>query len=316
MSDPTVAGALRATRLGRQFEGRRALWACDIDIAAGSITALVGPNGAGKSTLLQLAAGLLRPSTGEIRVLGHAPGSREAREDTAFLAQDRPLFARFTVADTLRLGRRLNRRWDQDAAERLVRAGNIPLDARIGSLSGGNRTRVALAMTLGKRAGLLLLDEPLADLDPLARHEITALLMAEAAEHGTSIVMSSHVLAELDEVCDRVLLLRDGTVRLCGDIQELCDGHTRLTGRADPIETDGLPHGFDRTAVVHAARTGRQVTALVRHPATGAAPLPGADDRWIAETPTMENLLLAYLRAPHPTTSATTSATAPEGAAA
>ncbi|MEU9256380.1 ABC transporter ATP-binding protein [Streptomyces sp. NPDC048270] len=296
MSDPTAA-ALRATGLGRAFRGRSALSDCDLELPAGRVTALVGPNGAGKSTLLQLAAGLLRPTTGRIRVFGHAPGSREARARTAFLAQEKPLHPRFTVADTLRLGRELNRGWDQALAERLVRAAGIPLTARVGSLSGGNRTRVALALAVGKRADLLLLDEPLADLDPVARHEVTALLMAEAADRGVTIVMASHVLSELEDVCDHVLLLKDGAVRLAGDAHALRAAHTRLTGRADPIETDGLPHTFDRSTVVHAVTAGRQVTAVVRGgPATAAA--HADEDRWISETPSLEDLLLAHLRAP------------------
>ncbi|WP_371680289.1 ABC transporter ATP-binding protein [Streptomyces sp. NBC_01276] len=316
MSDPTHAPALRATRLGRAYGGRPALHACDVELPAGHITALVGPNGAGKSTLLQLGAGLLRPDSGRIHVFGHAPGTAVARHRTAFLAQEKPLHARFTVADTLRLGRMLNPgRWDQAVAERLVRSGDIPLNARVGALSGGNRTRVALALVLGKRADLLLLDEPLADLDPLARHEVMSLLMAEAAERGTTIVMSSHVLAELDEVCDRVLLLKGGVPRLSGDIQELCDGHAWLTGRADPMEKDGLPRAFDRGAVVHSAVSGRQVTALVR--TAPGAPLPaGTDERWIVETPSLETLLLAHLRgAATPATPVTTAPTTEEAAA-
>ncbi|MGW0391285.1 ABC transporter ATP-binding protein [Streptomyces sp. NPDC003042] len=306
MSDPTHAPALRATRLAREFPGRRALHACDVEVPAGRITALVGPNGAGKSTLLQLAAGLLPPTSGQIRIFGDAPGTARARRRTAFLAQEKPLHLRFTVEDTLRLGRELNPgRWDQAAAELLLRGGDIPLHARVGSLSGGSRTRIALALVLGKRADLLLLDEPLADLDPLARHEVMAVLMAQAAERGTGIVMSSHVLAELEDVCDHVLLLQGGAVRLAGDVQELCDAHTWLTGRADPVEADGLPHAFDRTTVVHAATGGRQVTALVRH-SPDAAPVapPGADGHWITETPSLETLLLAHLRAPRTTTEA------------
>lgn len=306
MSDPTHAPALRATRLARHYGGHPALRACDFELPAGHVTALVGPNGAGKSTLLQLAAGLLRPSSGQIRVLGSAPGTADARRRTAYLAQEKPLHARFTVADTLRLGRMLNPgHWDEAVAERLVRGGDIPFHARVGSLSGGSRTRVALALVLGKRADLLLLDEPLADLDPLARHEVMSLLMAEAAERGASIVMSSHVLAELDEVCDHVLLLRGGAVRLAGDVQELCDTHTWLTGRADPMERDGLPRAFDRSAVVHAAVAGRQVTALVRT-APGTPTPAGTDARWVAETPSLETLLLAHLRTPE--TSAPTTA--------
>ncbi|MDA5284001.1 ABC transporter ATP-binding protein [Streptomyces sp. Isolate_45] len=304
MSDPTHAPALRATGLGRKFRGRPALRGCDVELPPGRITALVGPNGAGKSTLLQLAAGLMRPTDGRIRVFGAAPGTREARRRTAYLAQDKPLHAGFTVEETLGLGRRLNPgRWDGAAAERLVRQGNIPFGTRIGSLSGGNRTRVALALVLGKRADLLLLDEPLADLDPLARHEVMSLLMTEAAERGTGIVMSSHVLAELEDVCDHVVLLQGGAVRLAGDATELCDAHTWLTGRADPMEPDGLPRAFDRDAVVHVAASGRQVTALVRT-SPGEPFAPGG--RWIAETPSLETLLLAHLRSARPAADPTT----------
>ncbi|MFF3014413.1 ABC transporter ATP-binding protein [Streptomyces sp. NPDC057939] len=298
MSDPTHAPALRATGLGREFRGRPALRGCDLELSPGRITALVGPNGAGKSTLLQLAAGLMRPTGGRISVFGAAPGTPEARRRTAYLAQEKPLHAGFTVEETLGLGRRLNPgQWDRAAAERLVRQGNIPFGARIGSLSGGNRTRVALALVLGKRADLLLLDEPLADLDPLARHEVMSLLMTEAAERGTGIVMSSHVLAEMEDVCDHVVLLQGGSVRLAGDAAELCDAHTWLTGRADPMEPDGLPRAFDRDTVVHVAASGRQVTALVRTPPGGSF-VPG--DRWIAETPSLETLLLAHLRSARP----------------
>ncbi|MCB5167765.1 ABC transporter ATP-binding protein [Streptomyces bambusae] len=301
MNDPTAAPALRATAVEQRFKGTTALQDCTFDLPAGRIAALVGPNGAGKSTLLHLAAGLLRPTGGEVRVFGSEPGTPPALGRTAFVSQDRPLFPQFTVADTLAAGRRLNRTWDQAEAERIVRAGNIPLTARIGTLSGGRRTRVALALALAKRADLLLLDEPLADLDPLVRHEITGLLMAEAAERGTTVVISSHVLPELEDVCDHVLLVQDGRIRLAGDTDDLREAHTRLTGRADPSTPDGLPTAADRGAVVHAATTGRQLTAVIRN-APGTRRPAGfdgtADTPWITATPSLEQLLLAHLRAP------------------
>ncbi|GGX77899.1 ABC transporter ATP-binding protein [Streptomyces hiroshimensis] len=300
--DPTTA--LRATRLGRRFRGGWALRDCDFALPAGRITALVGPNGAGKSTLFHLATGLLRPTAGELRVFGAEPGSPAARDRTAFLAQDKPLYPRFTVEETLRFGRELNGDWDQAAAERIVRAGDIPLDARVGALSQGQATRVALALAFGKRPGLLLLDEPLADLDPLVRIEAMGLVMAEVADRGITVVMSSHVLSELENACDHVLLLKQGAVRLDGDAQQLCETHVRITGLADPSTDDGLPPALDRAGVVEASVTGRQVHALLRH--TG--PLPG-DDRWVVENPSLEDLLLAYLR------SDSTPAPAPEAAA-
>ncbi|MFI9720539.1 ABC transporter ATP-binding protein [Streptomyces sp. NPDC052396] len=289
----TAPAALTATRLGRRFRGGWALRDCEFTVPAGRITGLVGPNGAGKSTLLHLATGLLQPTGGELRVCGERPGTEAARQRVAFLAQDKPLYPRFTVADTLRFGRELNRDFDRAGAEEIVRAGNISPAAQVGTLSPGQCTRIALALAFGKRPELLLLDEPLSSLDPLARHEIMGLVMAEVAERGVTVVLSSHILSELESVCDQVLLLRQGRVRLEGDAQQLIDGHLRLTGRAEEAMGDGLPEGVDRSAVVESTVTGRQVTALVRV-APGWTP-PG---RLIAEHPTLEELLLAYLRAP------------------
>ncbi|WP_078910030.1 ATP-binding cassette domain-containing protein [Streptomyces sp. NRRL S-87] len=286
MTGTTGPAALRATGLGYRYRARGA-WAlrdCELDLPPGRITALVGRNGAGKSTLLHLAGGLLSPAAGEVRVLGAAPGTDEARARVALLTQEQPLYPRFTVADTLRLGARLNRSWDQGAAERTVREGDIPLTARVGDLSPGRRARVALALALGKRPELLLLDEPLANLDPLVRGEIMATLMAEAAERGTSIVLSSHVLAELEQTCDWVVLLREGRVALSGDADDLREGHALVTGHRD-----GVADLADHT-VVHSRTTGRQLTALIRR--NGSL---GGD--WLERRPTLEDVLLGHLRA-------------------
>ncbi|MEV5507920.1 ATP-binding cassette domain-containing protein [Streptomyces orinoci] len=175
-----------------------------------------------------------------------------------------------------------------DAARR-----HIAFLAQVGTLSPGQCTRIALALAFGKWPQLLLLDEPLADLDPLVRHEIMGLVMAEVAERGVTVVLSSHILSELESVCDHVLLLREGRVRLAGDAQELIDGHLRITGRAEEATDDGLPTGLDRTAVVASAVTGRQVTALLRVAEQWTPPA-----RMVAEHPTLEELLLAHLRAP------------------
>ncbi|MGW2368401.1 ATP-binding cassette domain-containing protein [Streptomyces sp. NPDC001667] len=306
MTDPIASTALRATRLGRRFRSGWALRDCDFALPAGRITALVGPNGAGKSTLFHLATGLLRPTEGEMSVFGADPVTAGARDRTALLAQDKPLYPRFTVDETLRFGRELNQDWDQATAERIVRAGDIPLDARVGTLSPGQCTRVSLALAFGKRPELLLLDEPLADLDPLVRIEAMGLVMAEVAERGITVVLSSHVLSELENVCDHVLLLKHGGVRLQGDAQRLCDDHVLLTGRAESGREDGLPAGLGGATVVESTVTGRQVTALLRtagRPADASADAPAdspvdvfADDRWVTEIPSLEDLLLAYLR--------------------
>ncbi|WAL96355.1 ABC transporter ATP-binding protein [Streptomyces sp. Je 1-369] len=276
--------AIEATALTKRFgRGRYALRDCTFRLPAGRVCAVVGPNGAGKSTLLTLAAGLDRPTEGTISVLGTGPA--KARERIAYVAQDKPLHPQLTIAEALRLGAELNAHiWDMEAAERVVSGGGLDRTARIRTLSGGQRTRVALALALGKRAELLLLDEPMADLDPLARHQLMGTLMAEAAEHGTTVVMSSHIVSELAEACDYLLLVSDGGIRLAGGIDDLIGAHRLVTGRgpADRLH----PH-----TVVESRAAGRGLTALIRTEGPVA-------DGWDVEEPSLEELLLAHLRAP------------------
>ncbi|MEV6796176.1 ABC transporter ATP-binding protein [Streptomyces sp. NPDC051320] len=274
--------AIEAAGLGKTY--RRRGWAlrdCSFRLPTGRICALVGPNGAGKSTLLAHAAGLLRPTEGTMRVLGGTPA--DARERIAYVAQDKPLIGQLTVAETLRMGYELNpARWDPATAERIVTDGALDPKAGIRTLSGGQRTRVALALALGKRPDLMLLDEPMADLDPLARHELMGMLMSTALQHGTTIVMSSHVLAELEGACDYLLLLDGGRVQLGGETEELLAVHALLTG---PVADLG-PH-----TVIESRTTGRRMTALVRRD----GPISGD---WQAVEPSLEELLLAHLRSP------------------
>ncbi|WP_340377909.1 ABC transporter ATP-binding protein [Streptomyces sp. SS7] len=295
--------AMAATALGRRF-GRRGGWAlrnCTFRLPAGRVCAVVGPNGAGKSTLLSLAAGLLVPSEGTVTVLGTDPASARAR--VGYVAQDKPLHPHLTIAETLRMGAHLNPgRWEAATAERIVAAGELDPRRRIRALSGGQRTRVALALALAKRPELLLLDEPMADLDPLARHELMGALMSQAAQHGTTIVMSSHVVAELEDSCDHLLLVGRGRVRLAGEIDELLAAHARVSATAEATDATeggagtagtavaGLP-GLSAHTVVESRVTGRQVTALIR-------PAGRLADDWRTSAPSLEELLLAYLRNP------------------
>ncbi|WP_035841970.1 ATP-binding cassette domain-containing protein [Kitasatospora azatica] len=268
--------ALAAHGLGKRYRRGWALRDCTFRLPAGRICALVGPNGAGKSTLLALAAGLLTPTDGRIE--------RPAGAGLAYVAQDKPLYPGFRVAEILRMGQELNPGWDQAKAELVLADGGFPLSARVGSLSGGQRTRVSLALALGQRPDLLLLDEPMADLDPLARHQVMGLLMAEAAERGLTVLMSSHVIAELQEACDYLVLMARGQVRLAGDIEELLAAHRVLVG---PQTAAAALAGH---LVVEARETGRQLTALVR-------PSGPVADPWETTAPTLEELLLAHLRA-------------------
>ncbi|MFE9421694.1 ABC transporter ATP-binding protein [Kitasatospora sp. NPDC006697] len=273
MTEPQVALAVRG--LGKRYRRGWALRECSFALPAGRICALVGPNGSGKSTLLAMAAGLLTPTAGAVA---------RSVERVSFVPQERALYQGFTVAEVLRMGRELNPGWDQSKAEQVLAAGGFPSGARIGALSGGQRTRVSLALALGARPELLLLDEPMAELDPLARHELMGVLMAEAAEHGTTVLMSSHVIAELAEACDFLVLLSAGQVRLAGDIEELLARHRMLTGPAEAAGT------LAAARVVARREAGRQLTALVRM----AGPVPPP---WEGGVPSLEELVLEHLRA-------------------
>ncbi|MET9091449.1 ABC transporter ATP-binding protein [Streptomyces cyaneofuscatus] len=280
--------ALEARGLGKRYFRGWALRDCSFRIPAGRICGLVGPNGAGKSTLLGLATRQVQPTNGELRIFGIPVDDPAVMPRFAFLGQDKPLFKRFTVADTLRMGAELNPGWDAAAAERIVRSGNVPMHARIGTLSGGQRTRVAFALAFGKRPDLLLLDEPMSDLDPLARDEMSTLLMAEAVERGTTVVMSSHMLTELEDMCDYLLVVAEGRIRMAGDADALVPAHTLVTG----VTRDGaLPAELDRHTVVESRLQGRQFQAMIRP----KGPL-SAD--WESVEPSLEEVLLAHLRSP------------------
>jgi ABC-2 type transport system ATP-binding protein len=215
-----MVDALAANGLGKRYGRRWALRGVDLGLPEGSVAALVGPNGAGKTTLLQLVVGLLSPEEGELRVLGRRPGP-ESLADIGFVAQDKPLYRRWRVRDMLRLGRELNRRWDQRYA--LRRLGELRVDParRVGELSGGQQAQVALTLALAKRPRLILLDEPAASLDPLARREFLGTVSEEARAGGLTVVHSSHDLAELDRACDHLIVIRDASVVLAGDLVDV-----------------------------------------------------------------------------------------------
>ncbi|THA31556.1 ABC transporter ATP-binding protein [Streptomyces sp. A1547] len=273
---------IEAEGLGLRY-GRRGGWAlrdCSFRLPEGRVCALVGPNGAGKSTLLMLAAGLVLPTEGTLRTAA-------SRETLAYVGQDKALYPQLTIGETLRMGQELNPgRWDAETAQRIVDAGALDPHAKVRTLSGGQRTRVALALALGKRPDVLLLDEPMADLDPLARHQLMGTLMADAAENGTSVMMSSHILTELEGACDHLLLADGGRIRLSGPIDEVSAAHRLLTGPAT-ASAELAAH-----TVVESRTTGRQLTALVR--------LRGPVDSgtWQTTHPSLEELLLAHLRSP------------------
>ncbi len=305
MTVPTAV--LMAQGLSKRYGSVWALRDCSLSLPAGRVVGLVGPNGAGKTTLLHLA---LEPTAGEIRVLGYAPRRQERAvlARVGFVAQQRPLYKHFTVEQHLQLGARLNAHWDDARARERLRRYAIPLDRKVRTLSGGQQAQVALALALGKRPQLLLLDEPLANLDPLARQEFLRTLLVAATEEGITVLFSSHVVAELERFCNYLIILLEGHVRVAGDVDELLAAHWRLTGAtASDIPSDArairdterigsdtpADDALEREAgVVAVTRNGRQTTMIVRREA--ALPRIG----WEVDAVTLEELVLAYMANP------------------
>jgi ABC-2 type transport system ATP-binding protein len=278
---------LTTTGLGKRYRRTWALKDCSLSVPAGRVVALVGPNGAGKTTLLHMIVGLLSPDEGNVTVLGGSAGTRETASRVSFLAQDKPLYEGFSVADMMRFGAHTNPRWDEELASHRLAELGIPSDRRVGRLSGGQQAQVALTMALAKRPELLVLDEPLANLDPLARHEVMRGLMTAVADGGMTVLLSSHVMSDLVDTCDWLVVLNSGRVQVSGDIEELLGAHRLLTG---PVElADGVAN---RLPVVDDTRTDRQATLLVH------AEKPALDPRWTTRGVSLEELVLAYLRRP------------------
>jgi ABC-2 type transport system ATP-binding protein len=279
---------VEARGLGKRYGSTWALRDCSLAIPAGHVVALVGPNGAGKSTLLNLVVGLAAPSAGVVTVLGGRPaGSPAALDNIAFVAQDTPLYGNLSAADMLHLTRNLNRRFDQPYARARLTELGIPPRRRAGKLSGGQQAQLALTLALARRPRLLVLDEPVAMLDPVARHDFMATVLSAAAEDGVSVLLSSHVLAELERVADHLILLSRGRVQVAGAVDDLLARHRVLTGPT--AEADR----YAQRPVVHVRRGGAQAHLLVR--AGADDPVPAG---WEAHPVGLEELALAYLREP------------------
>ena len=280
-----MSAVIQTSGLGKAYRRTWGLRDCTLAIPEGRVVGLVGPNGAGKTTLLSLATGLLAPTCGTIEVLGEHPAAGPAQlARVGFVAQDTPVYARMTVAGHLRLGAWLNPGWDGELARR--RIGQLGLDPRqrAGSLSGGQRAQLALTLALAKRPELLLLDEPVASLDPLARREFLRGLMESVAEHGVSVVLSSHLVSDLERVCDYLVVLVASRVRVAGEVSALLASHRRLSGpRRDPAT---LPAGQE---VIEESHTDKQSLLLVR---TGE---PVHDPAWTVTPVSLEDLVLAYM---------------------
>ena len=281
----SMSTAIQATNLSKQYRRTWALRDCTLAIPPGRVVGLVGPNGAGKTTLLRLAAGMLTPTRGEITVLGARPAEGpEQLARVGFVAQDTPVYARMTVADHLRLGAWLNPGWDDSLARRRTDELDLNPKQRGGSLSGGQQAQLALTLALAKRPELLLLDEPVASLDPLARREFLRGLMEAVAAHGLSVVLSSHLVADLERICDYLVVLVASQVRVAGDVGALLASHHRLTGpRRDP---GTLPADQE---IITESHTDKQSTLLIQ---TNQQVL---DPSWAVKPVSLEDLVLAYM---------------------
>jgi ABC-2 type transport system ATP-binding protein len=277
--------AIKTVGLSKRYRSTWGLQDCSVDVPEGRISALVGPNGAGKTTLLRLLVGLRRPTSGEARVLGRAPAQDEDfLASVGFLAQEVPLHRQLSATEHLRIGAHLNRTWDAAAAGQRLTALRVPLDRPVHSLSGGQRAQVALSLALAKRPRVLLLDEPLAALDPLARREFLTSLADVTIEGDVTVVLSSHLVHDLERVCNHLILLTASRVRLCADIDDVLSTHRVLVGpRRSTAELERL------FTVVKATQTERQSRVLVRLDG------PVLDPAWEVSEVGLEDIILAYM---------------------
>jgi ABC-2 type transport system ATP-binding protein len=280
-----MTAVLETKGLGKRYRKRWALSDCTLSVPAGHVTGLVGPNGAGKTTLLNLAVGLLAPTSGSVRVLGDEPASSEAQlAKVGFVAQDAPIYSGLSVADHLRLGAHMNPGWDAAAAEDRISRLGLDLDQKAGKLSGGERAQLALTLAIAKRPEFLILDEPIASLDPLARREFLQTLMEVTAEHELSVIMSSHLVSDLERICDHMVVLVASRVQVAGEVDALLASHYQVTGPR--MDAAALPADWN---VISASYTDRQSTFLVRSDSPITEPGMSVDQIGL------EDLVLAYM---------------------
>lgn len=273
--------AMRCVGLGHRYGRAWGVRQCSLEVPTGRVVALVGPNGSGKTTLMSMAAGLLPATEGSVEVVGGAPAERLDR--IGFVAQDAPLWPRLRVVDVLDIGQSMNPRFDAAMAADRVQQLGLPLRARVGELSGGERAQVALTLVLAKRPELFLLDEPMANLDPLARREFLGSMFEACHEADATVLYSSHAVAELERIADYLIVLRAGCLRVAGDVDELRRQHRIISG------PEGWPSGGSWDVITRRSMAG-QTIALVRC-SEECVPGPGLD----TSAPTFDELVLGYL---------------------
>lgn len=278
--------ALETHGLGKRYRRNWALQDCDLQLPLGRVAGLVGLNGAGKTTLMRLAAGLITPTTGSLRVCGKTPSPNDHSflSSIGFMPQERILYREFTVHDMFILGRRLNTHWDQTLANRLLDSLNVSQKHRVGKLSGGQQAQLALVMALAKKPALLLLDEPLANVDPVARREFMKILMETRTEEDVTIFISSHIITDLEPICDYLVILSSSKILLANDSERLLSTHKRLIV---PEQDAAL---LQEHVVLQRSQTGRQLSVLLQL----RSPLL-KQPSWQEVKMTLEDLVLAYL---------------------
>jgi len=277
--------AIETSGLGKRYGSLWALQECSLLIPQGHVTALVGPNGAGKTTLLRLLAGLATPTEGSVSVLGRSvEQSEEFLSSIGYLAQDIPLYKRLTAEQHLEIGAGLNRKWDASGARERLEAFGIPTDRPVSTLSGGQRAQVALGLALAKSPRLLLLDEPVAALDPLARRKFLTSLTEAVAEGDLSVILSSHFLHDLERVCDHLVLLAASRAQICDDIEHILGTHRMLVGPRRKLSE--IEPGL---SVVKATQTANQTRLLVHTDGPVLGP------SWQVDEVGLEDVVLAYM---------------------
>ncbi|WP_414942614.1 ABC transporter ATP-binding protein [Amycolatopsis sp. cmx-11-51] len=282
-SPPVFHATDLAKKYGRR--GKQALADVNLTVPAGRVIGLVGPNGAGKSTLLHLACGLIEPSEGSLTVLGSRPAANAAHlARVGFVAQNTPVYGSFSVAEHLTLGAKMNPGWDPALAERRIRQVGLNPTQKAGHLSGGQRAQLALTIAAAKRPELLIFDEPAAALDPLARKGFLRNLMDFVVELGASAVLSSHLLDDIEQVCDYLIVLCDSRVQVAGDVRDLLACHARLIAPRGGL--DRLPPGVEVIRMEHHGHYSHVVVRI----GTAAGPLP-----YPPEQVSLEELVLAYM---------------------
>ena len=290
-----MTAVLEAHGFGKRYRRRNwALRGVDLEVPEGSITALVGPNGSGKSTLIRAWIGFEHPTEGRLSTGGIDPRRDRAGAvaKVGYVPQSPSLYGSLSIAEHIELATTLRDGFDGALAAHYIERLAIPLSAMAGELSGGEAAQVGLALALGTRARILLLDEPLASLDPLARREFLHVLVDAVRSEGHTALLSSHVITDIEQACDRLIVLGKGHTLLDLSIADALAHHRVIEGSPlAPISTDRLVGSFPSP--------GGEPLTLIRVPAAQPLPTGGAIDGRAADgrAATLEEVVIGHMAA-------------------